>query len=143
MAAFGWSVGDIVASIRIAADVAKAFKETGGASSRYKQSQDFLTGFRITLEHLKRYAEDNPNDTYIGDLNDQLARIESPWKDFKVFVDKYEKSLDEASQRSRFLKTPRIVKWTIKDLTGEVEKLERAITKPVQVINSLLSLQSL
>jgi hypothetical protein len=43
----------------------------------------------------------------------------------------------------KLLKTPCVVKRTIQDITGEVQELERVITKPVQLINSLLSLKSL
>lgn len=143
MVAFGWSAGDIVASINPAIDVAKAFRETGGATSRYKQSQEFFDGFKVTLQHLQIYAEDNQDDTYIDDLKNQITRIEQPWKEFKNFLDKYDKFLGEDSQRSRIGKAPRKVKWALKDLSGEVEKLEKAISKPLQVMNSILSLHSL
>lgn len=143
MVALGWSLGDIVSSIRIVATVANTLKEAGGTGSRYKQSQDFLTGFRVTLEHLRKYVEENPEDAFVDDIIAQITRIEEPWRSFKSYLEKYEKAFDTLSQRSRLAKSPRSVKWAIKDLSGEVDKLERAISKPLELVNSLLLLQTL
>lgn len=50
--AFGWSAGDIISSIHIIIKVCEAFKEAGGAASRYEESTTFLEGFKVTLSKL-------------------------------------------------------------------------------------------
>jgi hypothetical protein len=143
MAAFGWSAGDIAKAIELTVSVCKAFKEAGGAATKYKQAADFLGGFKTTLQHLHAHTQNCFKDPYTEDIQDQLKKINGPWKAFESFLAKYEKSLGENSKRRGLEKAPRTVQWALKDLSGEVEKLEDAIARPLQVVNSMLSLQIL
>lgn len=143
MIAFGWSAGDLASAVELIVKVAKAFKESGGATDRFQQTQNFLSGFRITTEHLKRYIESHPDGTYTHDLREQVQSIDAPWKAFQSYLEKYEKSLAEYSHRSRLGKAPRTIQYTINELAGEVSKLETAILNPQNVIGTLLSLQHL
>jgi len=56
MAAFGWSVGDLVLAIRFVVKTGQALKDTGGASDDYQESVDFLHGVEATLENLEVVA---------------------------------------------------------------------------------------
>jgi hypothetical protein len=140
MIAFGWSAGDIASAIKVIVQVAKAFKTSDGAAERYQRTCDFLSSFKTTLKRLETYVEANPNDAYASDIGEQLQRIQNPWGRFVGFVEQYEASLAHGSQKSRFDKARKIVKWTLKDLSGEVEKLQEAIQSPLQLIDPLLSL---
>src|ERR1700710_116722 len=99
MATFGWSVGDIVAGIRITVKVCEAFKESGGAASKYKQTVDFLDNLELTLEYLKTYINGNPTDIHASSISDQAEKIKGPLKHFQESIEKYEKSLSEVSTK--------------------------------------------
>jgi hypothetical protein len=53
--AFGFSVGDCIALGRLVIDIREAFKEAGGASSKYGSEMLFLRGFQTTLKRLEEY----------------------------------------------------------------------------------------
>lgn len=143
MIAFGWSAGDLAMATKVIVRVARAFKEAGGAADRYRQAQNFLSGFKVTIERMKRYIEDHPNEACSADLAEQLKSIDQPWNAFQQYLHKYEKSLSEKSQKSRLAKTPRIIQYTIHELNDQVAKLESAVMTPLKVLDSMLSLHLL
>lgn len=55
-------------------------------------------------------------------------------------VDRYEASLGGEATTSKFEKATKISKWTLKDLSGEVQRLKASIESPLQLINLLVSL---
>ncbi|KAF2807097.1 uncharacterized protein BDZ99DRAFT_465029 [Mytilinidion resinicola] len=104
---------------------------------------DFLEGLKLTLEHLKSYVDGNTTDSRASSISDQIEKIKTPFKAFQETVEKYEKSLGEASTRGRFERVSTTIKWALKEISGDVEKLKVAIMQPIQIINTLLSLQLL
>ncbi|OCK87264.1 uncharacterized protein K441DRAFT_682774 [Cenococcum geophilum 1.58] len=140
MIPFGWSAGDLVNGINVIVRVAEAFKETGGAASKYQAHHDFAVGLKKTFASLKLYTDLHEHDGYSDDIAGQLKLIEKPWKRFQTFLEKYDEPLGAQSTMYKLKKAPRIVKWTAKDLSGEVEKLERAVHRPLESLNLLLSL---
>jgi benzoyl-CoA reductase/2-hydroxyglutaryl-CoA dehydratase subunit BcrC/BadD/HgdB len=143
MIAFGWSVSDLADAIKVVAKVAAAFKEAGGAASKYQQLHDFAISLKNTLEHLRTYTTLHTDDEHAEEIAEQARLIEKPWKEFHNFLNKYEKSLGERSQRSKLSKAPRVLRWAAKELSGEVQKMEAAMNRPLQSLNMLLSLQGL
>src|SRR6266480_1870057 len=63
MAAFGWSVGDLVSATRVTYRIGRALRETDGAASDYRETVAFLNCLAVTLERL-------------GSLNDIFVRLE-------------------------------------------------------------------
>jgi hypothetical protein len=111
--------------------------------SRYKQTVEFLDGLRITLGHLKTYIDANPTDTHASSISDQIENIRAPFDVFQEAVTKYEESLGGASTSTQVGKVPREVRWALKELSGDFEKLKFAILQLLQVTDSLLLLQQL
>jgi hypothetical protein len=74
------------------------------------------------------------------DISKLLQDIREPWEEFKKFLDKYEPSLGASSSRSRLARAPRTIQYTVKDISGKVEKLRLQTEQPLQAVNSLLSL---
>ncbi|KUJ08713.1 uncharacterized protein LY89DRAFT_741560 [Mollisia scopiformis] len=156
--AFGFSVGDFIAGAQILTQVIKAFKEAGGASSKYLREVSFLNSFKATLEHLERFVSSTtsqpipssttattlPSQTQASNLPQDISKllqdIKAPWQEFKTFLDRYETSLGAESSRSRLAKVPRTVQFTVKDIGGKVEKLRNQVEQPLQAVNSLLAL---
>jgi hypothetical protein len=46
---FGWSVGDVIASLKFLNNVRIALKDTGGAANYYQQDATFLASLSDTL----------------------------------------------------------------------------------------------
>jgi hypothetical protein len=140
---FGFSIGDFIAGGQIITQVIKAFKEAGGASSKYASEVSFLNGLKATLDHLERFVgstESSQSNDLPQDISKLLQDIREPWQEFKTFLDKYESSLGTSSSRSKFAKAPRTIQYTVNDISGKVEKLRSQTEQPLQAVNSLLSL---
>lgn len=140
-AGFGWSAGDIATAIRLVVKVGKAFKASGGATCRYNDALGFLQSLKVTLDHVGKHASRSSSDVYENDIVLQLDRITPHWKAFEAYLLRFEQSLGPTSSRSSLAKAPRTIQYTLKDLSGEVERLKTAVAQPLQVINTLLSLQ--
>jgi hypothetical protein len=143
MASFGWSVGDVVKSTKVLVSVIQAFKTKDGAQERYQQDVAFLESLEITLRRLKGLADSD--EDYASDLSTQLEVLNKPLKDFTEFAERYEASLADSTDldQSAIRKSPRVVKYALRDLQGEVETLRMAIAHPLGLINTRLNVEQL
>jgi hypothetical protein len=140
---FRFSVGDFIAGGQVLIEVISAFKEAGGASSKYASEVSFLNSLKTTLDHLEKFVRSSSSrskDNLPQDIAKLLQEIREPWEEFKNFLDKYEPSLGASSSKSKLGKAPRTIQYTVKDISGKVEKLRRQTEQPLQAVNSLLSL---
>lgn len=141
MIAFGWSAGDLAAAGKLTWKVVRAFREAGGASEKYKHEVQFLQGFQRTLELLQRYVESNTEDTFAPEIGEQSKRIQAHWEKFAVYLKEYDRFLSDKASANAFGRGLSIVKYTLKDLAGQVDKLKKAATEPLSSINMLLGMQ--
>jgi hypothetical protein len=140
---YGFSLGEFIAGGQFLVEIIGAFKEAGGASTKYALEVSFLNSLRSTLDHLERFVSSSSTceaDELPEAVSKQLQEIREPWKEFKKFLDKFEPSLGASTKRSRFSKANRTIQYTLEDISGKVSKLRRRIEQPLQAINSLLSL---
>jgi hypothetical protein len=139
---FGFSVGDFIAGTKLLASILGAFKSAGGASSKYSSEVAFLLSLASTVQQLEDHLERHQNDDTSKGIVKLLQLIEKPLIEFKIFLDKYTETLDAAGKdyESRFRKAQKTISYTLKDLSGKVEKLRREIEQPLNAINTLLSL---
>jgi DNA anti-recombination protein RmuC len=91
----------------------------------------FLNSLKSTLEHLEKYVGNTPQSELSQDIAKLLQKIRGPWDEFKKFLDKYKKSLGKSSTKSELNKAPRTIQHTVKDISGNVEKLRRQIEQPL------------
>lgn len=139
--AFGFSVGDFIAGTKLLITLLSAFKERGGASTKYASESSFLTSLVSTLQHLDNYVKNITQDDISRDITKLLKTMEGPLDEFKLFLDKYEASLGQTSTKTALGKTKAMITYTVKDISGKVEKLRRQVEQPLEAVNSLLSLQ--
>ncbi|KAL4932169.1 uncharacterized protein BDV17DRAFT_288245 [Aspergillus undulatus] len=139
--AFGFSVGDFITGTKLLIDLFNAFKEAGGASSKYTAEVSFLNSLNATLGHLETYAGNNSQNDLSQSVNDLIKVMRGPLDIFKEFLDKYASSLSESSTKSALGKAPRTVRYTVKDISGKVQGLRTQIEQPLQAVNTLLSLR--
>ena len=143
---FGWSAGDLVNSIRIIIKICEAFKEAGGATSRYEESTAFLEGFKVTLSKLDAYTRRNPSSENAAEIAQQLKLIDAPYCRFEKFMLDFQPALDPTSTYGSIRKAPKKVKWAVKELStvsGKVAELKKEVCDPLILIESLMQLQSL
>ncbi|KAF1831394.1 hypothetical protein BDW02DRAFT_56881 [Decorospora gaudefroyi] len=140
---FGFSIGDFITGTKILINVLSAFKESSGASSKYASETAFLHSLTSTLQHLNDYVKPNPQDALSSSISSLLDTVRGPLDEFKTFLDKHEASLGKTSTKSKLGKVPKTVTYTLKDISGKIEKLRRQAEQPLQAISSLLSLQQM
>lgn len=143
---FGWSAGDIVVSIHILVKICEAFKEAGGASSRFEESRGFLEGFKAILSKLDAHSRRNPNLENAAEIAQQLKLIDAPYCRFEKFMLDFQPALGPTSTYSSIRKAPRKVTWAVKELStvsGKVAELKKEICDPLILVESLMQLQSL
>ena len=141
--AFGFSVGDFIAGTKIAVGILSAFKEAGGASSKYASEVMFLECLSTTIKRIEEHFSTTRDVDAIEIITTLLKLIAGPLAEFKMFLDKYQASLGQQSTKSKIKKAPKTVTYTLKDLSGKVEKLRDRTCHPLHAINSALSLQML
>lgn len=73
---FGFSVGDFIAGGQILVQVIGAFKDAGGASSKYAAEMSFLNSLKSTLDHLERFASStNANSAETDGLPQDISKL--------------------------------------------------------------------
>lgn len=142
MAAFGWSAGDIVASVQLVTKIAGALKETNGAKSDYRESVDFLFGLEITLQNLRTIAPVIATPSQQDIIQFEAEKIAKPLSDFFAKVQKFDAALGLQSKRGAWRTARRKIQWAM-DVSKEVQTLRDRISVPISSLNILLQSQTL
>jgi hypothetical protein len=142
MAAFGWSAGDLVASIKIVIKIAGALKDSGGAKTDFQEAIEFLFGLEITLQNLKSISPilTIPSQEYI--VQQEVKKISEPLKEFFARVEKFDKCLGSGSKLGFWRTVPRKLQWAI-GVSKEVISLRDRISIPMASLGILLHTQNL
>lgn len=141
--AFGFSIGDFITGIKLLIDVCSAVKEADGVTCKYATEVAFLNSLTSTLTLLENFAITNSTSEEVLDLTTLLQSVQAPLKDFANFLEKYKTSLGTSSTKSKFRKAPKIISYTVDNVTGKVGKLKGQIDQPIQTIQLLLLLHIL
>ncbi|ORY09770.1 hypothetical protein BCR34DRAFT_366051 [Clohesyomyces aquaticus] len=108
-------------------------------AAQYQDAVRFLRSLKTTLDSLETYIQQNPDGTHKIDIEEQLGRLNKPWKEFEKKVAKYEPSLAENPTKSKLRQVPQKIAWGLK-VDEAVRRLKEAIMQPLQAINLSLSL---
>ena len=141
--AFGFSVGDFIAGTKLVVDVLGAFKEAGGASSKYAAEALFLENLIATIKNVQDYQNKTPDEELPKDILKLTKHVDKPLTEFSAFLDKYKASLGKTSTKSTAGKAAKIVIYTIKNICGKVKDLRQQVEQSLQAVNCLLALQAL
>lgn len=142
MATFGWSVGDIVASVKLIVKISDALKEAHGAKLDYQESIDFLFGLETTLQNLRCLAPILVTPLHESLLQFEVEKIAKPIATFFSEVQKFELSLSLQSKRSSWRTASRKIQWTLYT-SKEVKKLRDRSSVPMSSLNILLQSETL
>ncbi|KAE9366879.1 hypothetical protein N431DRAFT_350578 [Stipitochalara longipes BDJ] len=138
---FGWSAGDIVSCIALVVRVSKGLKDSTGAPAEYEAALAFLDGLKTTLDKLKEHLETYPDTFHAKDIEEQAERLKTAVEKFKSKAEKFEASLGSDSTRSSLRRAPRKIQWTL--FADSITELQKAISQPQNVLNTILLLQTL
>lgn len=131
MAGLGWSVGDIIAAMKIVKQLVDGFNDAKGAQAQFKESYMFLKALHSNLEMIVKYKEHSSNDPYLDVLDQHIEVIRTACTNFTTFLRKHLHLHPTSTSRVR--KAWDTVKWTM--VNGEVEKLR------AQLSDTLLTLE--
>ncbi len=140
---FGWSVGDIVAGLKLLNNIRVALDDCGGASSEYRAETAFLHVLSTTLERVKD-LQGAPLDPGINNnIAELIGQVERPVLEFLQDAEKiFEKSLGKTSTRGKMLTAPRKVQWATM-VAPRVKDLRERIATPMLAVLIAISQQIL
>lgn len=137
MAAFGWSVGDLVSALSVAVKVHAALKDVGGAADSYRESVKFLESLSMTLRMLVGFYEANLCKNELADVQYQIELIKIPIEAFTQRIKvKFESSLSshpESGFRAKLKGHSRKVEWALWT-DAECRKLSSKVSVPLAVV---------
>jgi hypothetical protein len=142
MAGFGWSVGDLALGIKFVVKIGRALKETGGASSDYQESVEFLHDLELTLSNLKQLVPQSPRGAPAEVITTQAKRIQSSLTVFMKSIEGFEESLGAGRKIGLHHGVIHKMEWAA-FVSKKAKDLQHNITLPMSTINSNLSIQVL
>jgi hypothetical protein len=137
--AFGFSAGDFIAGLTLIAQVSSALKDAGGAAKEYQGTVAELEAFGSIIEHIKGLKVPEHNLPYINAVRGIALTCHPPLEEFLTRMEKFRKSLEEGTTRSKFMTAPRKAQWSV-FMSGEIPKLRAVIGSRMLKIQVLLEL---
>jgi hypothetical protein len=146
-APFGFSVGDFIAAIELTHKAAKALRNTSGASGQYQQALLDLELIGSVLRRVQGLAPASASQELIRAIQLCGLACHVPLEHFLQKIKKLEPHLDfdRTSSSADFLnikKSTNKLRWAIV-LEQDVAKLKASIGPVIEIINTLLQLESL
>ncbi|PMD14458.1 hypothetical protein NA56DRAFT_664780 [Hyaloscypha hepaticicola] len=140
---FGWSAGDLVAAVKLLYQIGSALRESGGASSDFRDTLSFLQTVSQTLKHLN-LLQTTPLEAQIAEsLREQCDHIREPLSAFLKDVEKkFEPKIGFKSDCKKILAAPRMVQWAL-FTSKKAKHLQHRIAVSMVSVDLLLSQQIL
>jgi hypothetical protein len=146
-APFGFSVGDFIAAIELTHKAVKALRNTSGASGQYQQALLDLELIGSVLRRVQGLAPVSASQELIRAIQLCGLACQVPLEHFLQKIKKLEPYLDfdRTSSSADFFNIKRgtnKLRWAIV-LEQDVAKLKASIGSGIEIINTLLQLESL
>ena len=138
---FGWSAGDIVATLNLLHKVVVALKDTGGASSDYQEVSSFLNVLTVTLQHLKALQAAPLDPDLAKNLEKLCEQVQGPLEPFCERIrTSFERDLGADSVKANIWAAGRELQWAL-STSKKVKELREKIGGPIAAIGVVLSQQ--
>jgi hypothetical protein len=108
---FGFSPGDIVLFVGFVEMVVKALQDSGGSKSEYQLAVRQCQGFLSMMDEIKSYDFPGLPQSIRDKLGEYTTDTQQFIHEFKSSIEKYNKSMNENSDRGWFRSAPRKVQW--------------------------------
>lgn len=138
--AFGFSVGDFIATIGLIAKISAALGDKAGALSEYQHVVVELEALERTLRYLEKLRPTESNVDHVNAIRGMALTCQIPLREFLVKLQKYETALGPFATQggSCWRSTARKAQYAV-FMMDEVAKLRTAIGAKVLSINLLLA----
>jgi len=138
--AFGFSVGDFVATIELISTVIKALRTTHGASSKYIQILNQLENLRGLLDQLRALEPSQDDAEFVNAVRAAAFAAQYPLNGFLEKLQKYDPALNPTHRTKLAGRAVRAVKWGVL-VEDEVDKLRACLSGHVLSISLLMQLR--
>jgi hypothetical protein len=144
---FGFSVGDFVAGVELVHKAAKALRSVSGATEQYQQTLLDLTLIESVLRRFQGLTSATPSDEAIRTIQLCSLACHVPLDRFPNKIRKLERQLNfelhlHAAGTLGIKKGSHKLQWAI-ILEQDVAKLKASISAGIDIINTLLQVESL
>ncbi|KAH8744700.1 hypothetical protein F5882DRAFT_313060 [Hyaloscypha sp. PMI_1271] len=135
---FGWSAGDIAATLALLCNVIQVLDTADGAASSYREAVGFLRDLKRTLEPLQRIVNLDADSTYGPEIAEPVEHIRGPMVDFLKKAVEYKTSLGKKATGGHHRHVWKKLKWFVLQekrvaaLKGKIEGRMRIIDTLVQ-----------
>jgi hypothetical protein len=110
---FGWSAGDIAATLALLCNVIQVLDTADGAASSYREAVGFLRDLKRTLEPLQRIVNLDADSTYGPEIAEQVEHIRGPMADFLKKAVEYKTSLGKKATGGHHRHVWKKLKWFV------------------------------
>lgn len=138
---FGWSVGDILATVEFISKVFQALKEGSGARKQYVTACTFLDVLQCTLARIAQYVSSrDPSSSPNVEVHMLLNLVRTEIEPFRVYI---EETYPALSGSHGWMKQKiSIIWWTRDQMNSRVLQLKQAITDALVALNTTILLDS-
>jgi len=145
--AFGFSVGDFVATIQLIGTATKALRQTKGASKQYQQAILELELLEDTLKKVQRLGPSAQNATTIQKIQLCASACHTPLAEFIATIEKFGRHLDPDRNAVRSFakhvtRSGRKIQWAVA-VEEDLARLKASIAPYLSMINILLQVERL
>jgi len=150
---FGWSVGDVVTTIKILYAIGSTFKESTGATKQFTDTASWLESFASDLARITdlvaKYHDPQQPAQWTQNIVDHVKTINAYYTEFEKYLQKFDKALSSKTDlssktASNLVQTAaKKVGWTLRELNGKVESLKSGVNEPLLRIHLLFQVQLL
>lgn len=145
---FGYSVGDVFATISLIAKVITAFKRSGGACEEYQQVVRELETLQQVLQRLDSIQSNDSNFAHVNAVKSMALNCQIPLQQFlDKYTVRYGSSLGGRGKKghgmfSGFGAAGRKIQWAV-SMEKEVATLRAVVGANVRSIFLLMDIQNL
>lgn len=139
---FGWSAGDIVATINLVNRIITSVSSVGGAREHFQELESELAGLLQTLTEISELTSQPEQIPEIVALQFAACLCEDTLKRFYEKIKPFIVTLGVASQTSKLKAAPRMVRWELL-AKKDIPELRSYLVAHVGYLNLRLSTAAL
>ncbi|KAF2262433.1 ankyrin [Lojkania enalia] len=137
---FGFSVGDFIAVIKLARDVARALKDTAGATDDFRMLQQELHQYVVLLEHIQYLPSPAAGSlTHHNAVRGMALTVQQPLHQLLKNMEDYRPALGAVSRVPKWKQAKRKIQWTV-EMQEEVMRVRRIVTTKIVSLTTLMLL---
>lgn len=136
---FGFSVGDVIAVIKLIAQVTKALQDTDGATDDFRMLQQELNQLQVLIEHLQDLPPESAESlTHYNAVRGMALTVQHPLRQLLDKMAAYS-ALETGASAPRWRRAKREIQWTV-GMQQEVVRVRGIVMMKIVSLTTLLVL---